>query len=95
MSGQGLDGMRAGWLDWLAPWVQYRTEVEDVLDAGDRAHVITRDFGRREGSVSGRVLSLRRCSRDSSGASVSGGDWQTLACIRTEKPRVPLAGGPR
>jgi ketosteroid isomerase-like protein len=47
----GLGGMRTGWLDWLAPWVQYRTEVEDVLDAGDRVLVLTRDFGRREGST--------------------------------------------
>lgn len=39
--------MRTGWLDWLAPWVQYRTEVENVLDAGDRVLVLTRDFGRR------------------------------------------------
>jgi hypothetical protein len=45
-----LDGMRTGWLDWRAPWVQYRTEVENVLDAGDRVLVLTRDFGRREGS---------------------------------------------
>ena len=45
----GLDGLRAGWLDWLDPWESYRVEVEDVVDAGDDAVVLVRDFGRRAG----------------------------------------------
>jgi ketosteroid isomerase-like protein len=45
----GLDGLRAGWLDWLDPWESYRVEVEDVIDAGDDAVVLVRDFGRRAG----------------------------------------------
>jgi ketosteroid isomerase-like protein len=43
----GLDGLRAAWLDWLEPWERYRTEVEDVIDAGDE--VVARDRGRRAG----------------------------------------------
>ena len=45
----GLEGLRAGWLDWLEPWESYRVEVEDVIDAGDDALVLVRDFGRRAG----------------------------------------------
>ena len=43
----GLDGLRAGWLDWLAPWVSYRTETEDVLDLGDRVVSVLCDYARR------------------------------------------------
>jgi ketosteroid isomerase-like protein len=46
----GQDGLRAGWLDWLAPWASYRTEIEEVIDVGERVLVLIRDFGRREGS---------------------------------------------
>ncbi len=46
----GLDGLRAAWLDWLAPWVSYRTEIEDLIDAGEgRVVVLTRDYARGEG----------------------------------------------
>ena len=46
---RGFDGLRAAWVDWLTPWESYRTEIEDVIDLGDRVAVLTRDFGRREG----------------------------------------------
>jgi ketosteroid isomerase-like protein len=46
---EGLEGLRAGWLDWLDPWESYRTEVEDVIDAGDEVVVLVRDYGRRAG----------------------------------------------
>ena len=61
----GLEGLRAGWLDWLEPWESYRVEVEDVIDAGDDAVVLVRDFGRRAGMtaevsvVGGAVWTLR------------------------------------
>jgi ketosteroid isomerase-like protein len=45
----GLEGLRAAWLDWLDPWESYRTEVEDVIDAGDEVVVMVRDYGRRAG----------------------------------------------
>ena len=45
----GFEGLRAAWLDWLEPWESYRVEVEDVIDAGDDAVVLVRDFGRRAG----------------------------------------------
>ena len=50
VAGTGLQGLREVWLEWLQPWAHYRVEVEDVLDAGDRAVVLARDFGRRKGS---------------------------------------------
>src|SRR5436190_647523 len=45
----GLEGLRAGWLDWLGPWESYRVEIEDVIDAGDDVVVLPRDYGRRAG----------------------------------------------
>ena len=47
----GLDGLRAGFLDWLEPWESYQAGVEDVIDAGgDRVVVLTRDHARPTGS---------------------------------------------
>lgn len=46
----GLDGLLAVWLDWLSPWVTYRTEIENFIDAAEgRVVVLLRDYGRREG----------------------------------------------
>jgi ketosteroid isomerase-like protein len=44
---EGVEGLRVGWLEWLAPWESYRTEVEEAIDLGDRVFVLIRDFGRR------------------------------------------------
>jgi ketosteroid isomerase-like protein len=61
----GLEELRAGWLDWLEPWESYRVEVEDVIDAGEDAVVLVRDFGRRAGMtaevsvVGGAVWTVR------------------------------------
>jgi ketosteroid isomerase-like protein len=44
----GLDGLRAGWLDWLAPWASYRTEIEEMIDLEDRIVSVICDYGRRE-----------------------------------------------
>jgi ketosteroid isomerase-like protein len=45
----GIDGLQAAWAEWLAPWESYRTEIEEMIDAGDEVVVLTRDFGRRPG----------------------------------------------
>jgi ketosteroid isomerase-like protein len=46
----GLDGLRAGFLDWLQPWESYHAGVEDVIDAGDgRVLVLTNDHARPKG----------------------------------------------
>jgi len=47
----GLDGLRACWRDWLAPWASYRTEIDELIDAGDSVVAIVRDYGRREQSA--------------------------------------------
>jgi ketosteroid isomerase-like protein len=47
----GLDGLRDAWLDWTAPWAAYRTEIEQLIDAGDRVVVLVREFGRRVGGA--------------------------------------------
>ena len=44
----GLDGFRANWVDWLAPWASYRTEIEELIDAGESVVAVVCDYGRRE-----------------------------------------------
>jgi ketosteroid isomerase-like protein len=48
---EGIEGLRVGWLAWLAPWESYRTEVEEAIDLGDRVVLLIRDFGRRAGDI--------------------------------------------
>jgi ketosteroid isomerase-like protein len=45
----GVEGLRRNWLDWLEPWVSYRTAIDELIDAGDRVVLLLRDHGRREG----------------------------------------------
>lgn len=45
----GTDGLRAAWLEWLEPWATYRTEIKQMLDAGDRVLVLVHDYARRDG----------------------------------------------
>jgi ketosteroid isomerase-like protein len=47
----GLDGLRACWRDWVAPWASYRTEIERLIDLGERVVTVVRDYGRREQSA--------------------------------------------
>jgi SnoaL-like domain len=47
----GLDGLRAAWLEWLEPWLTYRTEIKQALDAGDRVLLLTQDYGRHGGTA--------------------------------------------
>jgi ketosteroid isomerase-like protein len=42
----GMEGMRATWLEWLAPWESYRATVEEAVDLGDRVLLLYRTFGR-------------------------------------------------
>jgi ketosteroid isomerase-like protein len=44
----GLHGLRAGWLDWLAPWASYRAEIEELIDLGDRVVSVLCDYARRD-----------------------------------------------
>jgi ketosteroid isomerase-like protein len=43
---QGVRGLREGWVEWLAPWASYRTEIDEVIDVGERVLVRTRDYAR-------------------------------------------------
>lgn len=44
--GTGLRGLREVWLEWLAPWASYRTEIEQLIDLGERVLVLVHDFAR-------------------------------------------------
>ena len=49
---QGAEGLRAIWLEWLAPWDSYRVGDRKLTAVDDaRVMVIVRDFGRRRGSA--------------------------------------------
>src|SRR5436305_4267565 len=43
---RGSAGLRALWLDWLAPWATYRTETEDAVEVGEQVVVLIRDVAR-------------------------------------------------
>jgi ketosteroid isomerase-like protein len=47
----GLDGFRESWLDWLAPYAEYRTEVEEAIDCGERVLLLQSSSGRLQGSA--------------------------------------------
>ena len=47
----GLDGFRALWLDWLAPWAEYRTAIAKAIDCGERVLLLQRSSGRMRGST--------------------------------------------
>jgi ketosteroid isomerase-like protein len=61
----GLDGLRAAWLEWLAPWRAYRVEIEEAIDLGESVLVLPRDFGSREettqeiNTIGGAVWTVR------------------------------------
>jgi ketosteroid isomerase-like protein len=46
----GLEGFRESWLDWLAPYAEYRTEVEEAIDCGERVLLLQSSAGRLTGS---------------------------------------------
>ena len=46
----GREGVEEGIQAWVGRWAEYRFEVEDIIDAGDRVLMIIREFGRGEGS---------------------------------------------
>ena len=49
--GVGVEAIRAFYLDWMAPWMTYRVEIEETMDLGDRVLVLASDFGRRQGTT--------------------------------------------
>jgi ketosteroid isomerase-like protein len=42
----GVQGFREMWLDWLQPYMAYYTQVDEMIDVGDRVVVFARDRGR-------------------------------------------------
>jgi hypothetical protein len=72
----GVQGFREMWLDWLQPYVAYYTQVDEMIDGGDRVVVLVRDRGRLHdtdseinlmaGSVwelrDGRIVRVEFCS---------------------------------
>ena len=47
----GLDGFRESWLDWLGPYAEYRTAVEEAIDCGERVLLLQSSSGRLAGST--------------------------------------------
>ena len=47
----GFDGLQAAYLDWLAPWVEYRTRVIEFIYCGERVLTPQHSTGRVEGST--------------------------------------------
>ena len=47
----GLQGLRSAFLEWVAPWQSYRSQVDNVVDLGDRVLVLVRDHARQRGDM--------------------------------------------
>lgn len=43
---RGVDGLIAGWREWLSPFASYHLEWEDLFQEGDRVIVLVRQKGR-------------------------------------------------
>ena len=56
----GIEGLRTAWQDCLKHWVSCHTEVEDMIDAGDRVVVIFAVQGRQ--SPEGPEIALKRAT---------------------------------
>ena len=56
----GLDGERALWLGWLAPWASYRVGAEEYVDLGERGSARSYAFGRSEASTAAGQAHARR-----------------------------------
>jgi ketosteroid isomerase-like protein len=49
---RGIEGLRAGWREWLEPWEQFRIHYEENLDAGDgRVLSLVELHGRVRGGI--------------------------------------------
>jgi ketosteroid isomerase-like protein len=44
----GISGFREMWLDWLQPWGRYYSEIEEMIEDGDRVAILVRDRGLRD-----------------------------------------------
>lgn len=47
----GIDGFRQMWLDWLMPWAEYHTAIEEAIDCGEQVLLLQRSRGRIAGST--------------------------------------------
>ena len=52
-SAQGVDEMRAAWLDSLGAWEDFRAEATDFVQGGDHVVVLTHVTARGKGSGAG------------------------------------------
>ena len=54
----GFEGLQAWYLDWLAPWAEYRTAINEFIDCGDRVLTLQHSSGRLHGSTQEVTLDL-------------------------------------
>ena len=47
----GFEGLQAWYLDWLTPWAEYRTAIDQFIDCGDRVLTLQHSSGRLHGST--------------------------------------------
>lgn len=47
---RGRAGIREAFRTWMGTWEDYRQERDEIVDAGDRVIVPTREYGRGKGS---------------------------------------------
>jgi hypothetical protein len=80
----GFDGLQAAYLDWLAPWVEYRTEVIEFIECGERVLTLQHSFGRLDGSAQEVTMDVASCGRSAMGRLLDGRSTQTT--VTPSKP---------
>lgn len=53
----GIEGFRQMWIDWLMPWAEYHTAIEEAIDCGEQVLLLQRSRGRIAGSTAEVKLS--------------------------------------
>jgi ketosteroid isomerase-like protein len=63
----GFDGIAKFFGKWLEEWDDYRFEVEDIIDAGDRIVAVVRDEGRGKSRASSSNVGTPKCGPSATG----------------------------
>jgi ketosteroid isomerase-like protein len=63
----GFDGIAKFFGKWLEEWDDYRFEVEDIIDAGDRIVAVVRHEGRGKSRASSSNVGTPKCGPSATG----------------------------
>jgi ketosteroid isomerase-like protein len=47
---RGIEGLRAGWREWMEPWDEFHVELEGTEDSGSQVLLLAQALGRMRGT---------------------------------------------